>query len=93
MGHLVADLGWHDFGFNCSTVSQILLGHIGIRQYWHSSKQSGGTVKIIVNPTQVRDLMSLPVDMLIVGPLRPKPQKLNIESLPKKLIMFSVTWS
>ena len=33
VGHLVADLGWVDFVFCCSTVSQIMLGHMRIRQY------------------------------------------------------------
>ena len=38
------------------------LGQKRIRLYWHISRaQGGGTFKIIVNPTQVRDQMPLPV--------------------------------
>ena len=60
--HLVADLGWVDFVFGCSTVSQILLGKIRISQYWHRSRARWcATVNIIVNLTQVRDQMPLPV--------------------------------
>ena len=33
VGHLVADLGWVDFVFCCSTVSQIMLGQMTIRHY------------------------------------------------------------
>ena len=38
-GHLVADLDWVDFVFGYSTVSQILLGHMRIRQCRHRSRE------------------------------------------------------
>ena len=59
----IADLGWVDLVFGCTSVSQILLGRMRITQFWHSSRARGrgGTVKINFIPTQVRDRMPLPV--------------------------------
>ena len=50
------DLGWVDFVFCCSTVSQILLEQMRIRQYWHTSRARWcGTVKIFVKPSMRPD--------------------------------------
>ena len=61
MTHLLANLGWIDLDFDCSTVCPILLGLMGMCQ---KRLQDGGTAQIKVNPTQVRQEMGHPVASL-----------------------------
>ena len=60
--HLLANLGWVDLDFDCSTVCPILLGLVGILQKFLSSwARDRGTSQIKVNPTEVRQEMGHPV--------------------------------
>ena len=49
----VADLGWDNFVFGCSKPSQILLGQMMIRLYWHSS----GINKVVSMPLAVKSVV------------------------------------
>ena len=59
--HLLANLGWVDFDFGCSTLCLVLPGLMGYWQNWLSSWEEGGTSQIKVNPTEVRQEMNPPV--------------------------------
>ena len=61
VAHLVADLGWVDLDFECSTVCPILPGLMGIRQMGLGKYARWWNTEIQVNPAQVRDQMGHPV--------------------------------
>ena len=55
VAHLVADLGWVDLDFECSTVCPIMSGLMGIWQKELSKWAKWWKAEIQVNPTQIRD--------------------------------------
>ena len=55
----VPDLCWVDFDFGCSVVCQTLFGVMG--RMCKAAEQHEWNIKIVVNPTQVRDLLNHPV--------------------------------
>ena len=61
VAHLVADLGWVDLDFECSTVCPIMSGLMGIWQKGLSKWAKWWKAEIQVNPTQIRDQMGHPV--------------------------------
>ena len=60
VAHLVADVGWVDLDFECSTVWPILPGLMGIRQKGLGKWVRLWNTEIQVSPTQVRDQMGHP---------------------------------
>ena len=56
VNHLLANLGWVDFDFACSTLCLVLPGLMG---NWQNQAE-GGTGKIKVNPTEVPQEMCHP---------------------------------
>ena len=61
MTHLISDLRWVDFDFVCSNVCLILLGLMRDRQMGTAVRQDDWIIQINVMPTQIRDLLCLPV--------------------------------
>ena len=61
VAHLVANLGWVDFKFDCSTVCLILPGLMGVWQKRLGSWARRWNSQIQVNRTQVCDQMGHPV--------------------------------
>ena len=70
MNHHLADLGWVDLDFECSTACLILLGLVGVWQKLMGSWTRWWNTLIKVKPTQVHEQMGHPVHVSLRATFR-----------------------